>query len=48
MRRFGYADASPDAIRAFQRHFRPSAGAGVADDETAARLFDLVGRAGLA
>jgi N-acetylmuramoyl-L-alanine amidase len=48
MRRFGYADASPDAIRAFQRHFRPAVITGAADSETAARLMDLVGRAGLA
>jgi N-acetylmuramoyl-L-alanine amidase len=48
MRRFGYADASPDAIRAFQRHFRPGAISGATDGETAARLMDLVDRAGLA
>ena len=48
MRRFGYKDASPAAIGAFQRHFRPSAVTGIADGETAGRLADLVDRAGLA
>jgi N-acetylmuramoyl-L-alanine amidase len=48
MLRFGYADASPDAVRAFQLHFRPSAVTGIVDGETAARLTDLVHRAGLA
>ena len=48
MRRFGYENASPDAIRAFQRHFRPAGITGIADGETAARLADLVDRAGLA
>jgi N-acetylmuramoyl-L-alanine amidase len=48
MRRFGYADASPEAIRAFQRHFRPAGITGLADGETAARLADLVRQAGLA
>jgi N-acetyl-anhydromuramyl-L-alanine amidase AmpD len=48
MPRFGYADASPDAIRAFQRHFRPGGITGIADGETVARLADLVRQAGLA
>jgi N-acetylmuramoyl-L-alanine amidase len=48
MRRFGYEDASPEAIRAFQRHFRPAGITGIADGETAARLADLVRQAGLA
>ena len=48
MRRFGYENASPDAIRAFQRHFRPAGITGIADGETAARLADLVRQAGLA
>jgi N-acetylmuramoyl-L-alanine amidase len=45
MRRFGYADASPEAVGAFQRHFRPSRITGVADPETAARLADLIRQA---
>jgi N-acetylmuramoyl-L-alanine amidase len=48
MSRFGYADASPEAIAAFQRHFRPAAITGIADTATLARLADLVRRAGLA
>jgi len=48
MRRFGYRDASPDAIAAFQRHFRPSAVSGLVDAETLARLIDLLEQAGLA
>jgi N-acetylmuramoyl-L-alanine amidase len=48
MRHFGYLDASPEAIRAFQRHFRPARVTGIADRETAARLADLVRQAGLA
>ncbi len=48
MRRFGYEDASPDAIAAFQLHFRPRAVTGIADAETLARLADLLDRAGLA
>lgn len=48
MRRFGYGNASPEAIRAFQRHFRPAGVTGIADGETAARLADLVRQAGLA
>jgi N-acetylmuramoyl-L-alanine amidase len=48
MRRFGYAGASAEAIRAFQRHFRPASMDGVADAETTALLLDLIGRAGLA
>jgi len=48
MRRFGYADASPDAIRAFQRHYRSAAVTGIADRETTALLMDLAVRAGLA
>jgi N-acetylmuramoyl-L-alanine amidase len=45
MRRFGYADASPAAVRAFQRHIRPRAVTGLADAETAARLMDLIAQA---
>ncbi len=42
---YGYLDADPTAVlRAFQRHFRPSAVTGKADAETAARLLALVGR----
>ncbi len=48
MRSFGYADASPEAIIAFQRHFRPSDLSGLADGETRARLRALVKLAGLA
>ncbi len=48
MRRFGYADASAEAIQAFQRHFRPANITGIADGETEARLADLVRQAGLA
>jgi N-acetylmuramoyl-L-alanine amidase len=48
MRRFGYPDHAPDAVAAFQRHFRPDSITGQADPETAARLADLVKRAGLA
>ena len=45
--RFGYAyldEDLPAVLRAFQRHFRPSAVTGEADAETAARLFALAGR----
>jgi N-acetylmuramoyl-L-alanine amidase len=48
MRRFGYADASREAIAAFQQHFRPTDVTGIADDETRARLAALVKQAGLA
>jgi N-acetylmuramoyl-L-alanine amidase len=48
MRRFGYADASTEAIAAFQQHFRPTDVTGIADDETRARLAALVMQAGLA
>ena len=48
LRRFGYRDASADAIAAFQLHFRPSSVTGIADPETVTRLADLVARAGLA
>lgn len=48
MRKFGYADASVEAIGAFQRHFHPTNLTGVADDETRARLRALVIQAGLA
>jgi len=48
MRRFGYRDASADALAAFQSHYRPSLVSGLADPETLARLADLVKRAGLA
>jgi N-acetylmuramoyl-L-alanine amidase len=48
MRRYGYADASTAAIAAFQRHYRPASITGEADDETAARLADLVRRMGTA
>jgi N-acetylmuramoyl-L-alanine amidase len=47
MRRFGYEDAAPAAIRAFQRHYRPHAITGTADAETLSRLEDLVVRAEL-
>jgi N-acetylmuramoyl-L-alanine amidase len=45
MRRFGYADATPTAIAAFQMHFRPRRVDGVADAETTARLADLLRQA---
>ena len=48
MRRFGYADALPDAIAAFQQHFRPTDVTGIADAETRAILRALVIQAGLA
>jgi N-acetylmuramoyl-L-alanine amidase len=48
MRRFGYADSSPDCVAAFQRHFRPRSVTGREDGETLARLVDLVKQAGLA
>jgi N-acetylmuramoyl-L-alanine amidase len=48
MRRFGYRDAAPEAVAAFQSHFRPSLISGNADSETLARLADLVKQAGLA
>jgi N-acetylmuramoyl-L-alanine amidase len=48
MRRFGYADASKEAILAFQRHFRPAGLTGIADAETGSRLAALVKQAGLA
>jgi N-acetylmuramoyl-L-alanine amidase len=48
MRTFGYADSSPEAIAAFQQHFRPSNVTGLADQETQARLRALVMLAGLA
>ncbi len=48
MVRYGYPDASPEAVAAFQRHFRPAAVTGVADGETLARLIDLAKQAGLA
>jgi N-acetylmuramoyl-L-alanine amidase len=48
MRAFGYADASPEAIMAFQRHFHPTNLTGIADRETQARLRTLVMLAGLA
>ena len=42
---YGYLDEDlPAVLRAFQRHFRPSAVTGEADAETAARLFALAGR----
>ena len=44
MRRYGYADASADAIAAFQRHYRPDSITGLADTETIARIADLVNR----
>jgi N-acetylmuramoyl-L-alanine amidase len=44
MRRYGYADASAEAVTAFQRHYRPTSITGIADAETAARLADLVRR----
>lgn len=47
MRAFGYEDASPQALTAFQRHFRPTDISGAPDAETRARLADLVARAGL-
>ncbi len=48
MRRFGYRDASAEALAAFQLHFRPTGVTGIADVETLARLADLADRAGLA
>jgi N-acetylmuramoyl-L-alanine amidase len=48
MRTFGYADASVEAIAAFQQHFRPASVTGIADDETRTRLAALVMQAGLA
>jgi N-acetylmuramoyl-L-alanine amidase len=48
MQRFGYADASPDAIAALQQHFRPANVTGIADAETRALLRALVLQAGLA
>ena len=48
MRRFGYQDASPAGVAAFQRHFRPGSVTGIADPETVARLADLIRLAGLA
>lgn len=48
MRKFGYADASPEAIIAFQQHFRPAAATGIADGETQALLRALLIQAGLA
>jgi N-acetyl-anhydromuramyl-L-alanine amidase AmpD len=48
MARFGYPDASAEAIAAFQLHFRPERVTGIADAETLARLGDLAKRAGLA
>jgi len=48
MRRFGYENASADAIAAFQLHFRPSDVTGIADQETRGRLRDLIIQAGLA
>ena len=48
MRVFGYADASAEAIAAFQQHFRPASVTGIADDETRAKLAILVMQAGLA
>jgi N-acetylmuramoyl-L-alanine amidase len=48
MRTYGYEDASPAAISAFQRHFRPSDVTGIADTETEALLHALVIQAGLA
>jgi N-acetylmuramoyl-L-alanine amidase len=48
MRAYGYEDASPAAISAFQRHFRPSDVTGIADAETEALLRALVMQAGLA
>ncbi len=48
LRRFGYRDVSPEAIAAFQRHFRPSLVTGTVDMETAARLDDLVAQIELA
>jgi N-acetylmuramoyl-L-alanine amidase len=48
MRRFGYRDASPAAIAAFQRHYRPHRVDGIVDAETRARLADLINQAGLA
>ena len=46
MRRYGYADASAEAVAAFQRHYRPTSVTGQADPETVARLTDLVNRMG--
>jgi N-acetylmuramoyl-L-alanine amidase len=48
MKRFGYADASPEAIAAFQRHFHPTGVTGFPDEETHGRLRDLIIQAGLA
>ncbi len=48
MANFGYANASFEAILAFQRHFHPANLTGIADRETQARLRALVILAGLA
>jgi N-acetylmuramoyl-L-alanine amidase len=48
MRTYGYEDASPATISAFQQHFRPGDVTGIADAETRALLRALVMQAGLA
>lgn len=45
LRRYGYGAATPDAIAAFQRHFRPARITGSADPECLARLLDLLRQA---
>jgi N-acetylmuramoyl-L-alanine amidase len=42
LKRFGYEPDSAGVVAAFQRHFRPTKIDGVVDEETFARLSDLV------
>jgi N-acetylmuramoyl-L-alanine amidase len=42
LKRFGYEPDSAGVVAAFQRHFRPTKIDGVVDEETLARLSDLV------
>jgi len=48
MRRFGYENASTEAVAAFQLHFRPSDVTGIPDGDTRTRLRNLIIQAGLA